>query len=84
MREEEIGAITHYYQKLSVGIITLTDTLKVGDTIHIKGMHDDFTQKIDSMQIEHDTVTEASQGEQVGIKVTNRVHEHDKVFKVIE
>ena len=84
MREEEIGMITHYYQKLSVGIIKLTDTLKVGDTIHIKGMHDDFTQKIDSMQIEHDTVTEAPKGEQVGIKVANRVHEHDKVFKVIE
>ena len=82
MEEKQIGVISHYYGKLSVGIIDLTDSLKVGDTIHIKGAHDDFTQSIDSIQIEHATVSEAKKGDSVGIKVINRVHPNDQVFKV--
>ena len=81
--EKEIGVISHYFGKVSVGIIELTDSLKVGDTIHVNGAHDDFTQTIDSMQIEHENVEEAKAGDAVGIKVPQKVHEHDKVYKVI-
>lgn len=84
MEEKEIGAISHYYGKLSVGIIDLKAPLKVGDTIHIKGAHDDFTQKIESMQIEHASVSEGKKGDAVGIKVTQKVHPSDTVFKVVE
>jgi len=84
MQEKEIGVVTHYFGKISVGIVQLKDTLKIGDTIHIKGAHDDFTQVVDSMQIEHKPVEEAGEGDFVGIKVTQRVHPNDKVFKVIE
>jgi len=83
MQEKEIGTISHFYNKISVGIIELQDALKVGDTIHIKGAHDDFTQTIDSMQIEHASVKEAKKGDSVGVKVTGHVHENDKVFKVV-
>lgn len=81
--EKEIGKITHYYGNISVGIIALSDSLKVGDTIHIKGYSEDFTQSIDSMQIEHKGVTEAKSGDMVGIKVIQKAHPGDKVFKVI-
>ncbi|MCM8786959.1 MAG: EF-Tu/IF-2/RF-3 family GTPase [Candidatus Omnitrophica bacterium] len=84
MQEQEVGIITHYFGKISVGIIKLTSPLKVGDTIHIKGKHDDFTQQITSMQIQHMEVKEAVAGEEVGIKVVGKVHENDKVYKVIE
>ncbi len=84
MEEKEIGVITHYFGKISVGIIELNTPLKVGDTIHIKGAHDDFTQTIDSMQIEHDEVESANKGDFVGIKVIQQVHAHDKVFLVTE
>ena len=83
MQEKEIGKITHYYGHLNVGIIQLTDTLKIGESIHIKGHSSDFTQSIDSMQIEHATVSEAKLGDMVGIKVTGKAHPGDKVFKVI-
>ena len=73
MPEKEIGVISHFYSKLSVGIIKLSDALKVGDTIHIKGAHDDFTQTIDSMQVDHKSVTEGKKGNEVGIKVTGKV-----------
>ena len=81
--EKEIGVISHYFGKVSVGIIELTDSLKKGDTIHIRGAHDDFTQTIDSMQIEHETVDEAKSGDAVGIKVPQKVHPKDKVYKVV-
>lgn len=83
MQEKEIGRITHYFGKISVGIIELTDNLKVGDEIHIKGYTSDFTQKIESIQIEHVDVNEAKAGDTVGIKVAQKTHEHDKVYKVI-
>jgi hypothetical protein len=82
MQEKEIGKITHYYSHLSVGIIELSDALKVGETIHIKGHASDFTQNVDSMQIEHASVLEAKSGEVIGIKVIDKAHPHDKVYKV--
>jgi len=84
MEEKEVGKIIHYFGKISVGIIELTDTLRVGDTIHIKGAHDDFTQEVGSIQIEHEQIQEAKAGEAIGIKVKDIVHEHDKVYKVLE
>ena len=82
MEEKEVGRITHYYSHLSVGIIKLKDTLKVGDTIHIKGAHDDFTQPIESLQVEHADVPEAKKGKEVGTKVAQKVHENDIVYKI--
>jgi len=81
--EKEIGKITHYYSNISVGIITLSDSLKVGETIHIKGHSEDFTQTVDSMQIEHKEAPEAGAGDMIGIKVIQKTHPGDKVFKVI-
>jgi len=82
--EREVGTVTHYYTNIGVAVIELTDTLKVGDKIHIKGATSDFTQKVDSMQIEHKNVKEAKKGESIGLKVKEHVREHDKVFVVEE
>ena len=83
MEEKEIGKITHYYGHINVGLIELSDTLKIGDNIHIKGHATDFTESVNSLQIEHNNVPEAKSGEVVGIKVAQKVHPHDTVFKVI-
>jgi len=83
MEEKLIGKITHYYGRLGVGIIELSDALNVGDTIHIKGHTSDLTQQISSMQIEHADVNEAKIGDLVGIKVDQKVHENDAVYKVM-
>jgi putative protease len=81
--EQLIGKITHYFGKISVGIIEITaGELAVGDTIHIKGKHTDFSQKIDSMQLEHTPLSKATAGQAIGIKVAQPVHENDEVFKV--
>jgi putative protease len=83
MQEKEIGKITHYYGHLNVGIVELSDALKIGDTIHVKGHSSDFTQPVDSMQIEHAIISEAKSGDAVGIKILQKAHPHDKVFKVV-
>ncbi len=82
LEEKLVGRITHYYSHLGVGIIELTGgELKAGDIIHVKGKHTDFTQTVDSIQIEHQNVTRAEKGKVVGIKVKDKVREHDQVFR---
>ncbi|MCD6471063.1 hypothetical protein J7K86_00850 [bacterium] len=82
--EKEIGKITHYFGKIGVAVIELSDELKVGDNIHIVGGNRDFTQVVDSMQIEHQSINEAKSGDVVGLKVDQAVREGDKVFKIVE
>ncbi len=85
MKEIEIGEVNDYFANIGVVAITVTaEGIKVGDTLHFKGHTTDFTQKIDSMQMEHDQVDEAPVGSQVGIKVKDRVRATDKVYKSME
>jgi translation elongation factor EF-1alpha len=85
MPEEEIGKVTDYFRKIEVAAIDITQgTLSVGDTIHIKGHTTDFTQVVESMQIEHENVQTAKAGDSIGIKVKDHVRDHDKVYKVTE
>lgn len=80
---EQIGTIGHYYSKLGVSVIDLTAKIVVGDTIRIKGMTTDFTQKVDSMQIEHANVQNAGAGQSIGLKVKDKVRVGDVVYKVL-
>jgi putative protease len=82
--EKEVGKVTHYFTKIGVAIVDLTEELKVGDTIHIKGHTSDFTQKVESMQIEHEQVEKAGKGKAIGLKVNEHAREGDVVYKVIE
>ncbi len=83
MPEEEIGKVTHYFGKLGVAVIQITTgTLSVGETIHVKGHTSDFTQTIDSMEIDRKPVQQAQTGQSVGLKVKDHAREHDVVFKV--
>jgi len=85
MVEEKIGVVEHFFTNVSVAAIKITGgELKVGDTIHIVGATTDFTQKIDSMQIDKTSVESVKPGDDVGIKVKDRVREHDVVYKVPE
>ena len=82
--ESQIGRVTHFYNKIGVAIVELSDSLLVGDTIHISGHTTNLTQKIDSIQIEHQNIEKAEKGQEVGIKVTDEVREKDLVFKVTD
>jgi putative protease len=78
----QIGEITHYFDHINVAALTLTAPLRVGDSIHILGHSTDFKQEVTSLRIENQSVSEAKPGDDVGMKVVQKVHSHDKVFKL--
>jgi putative protease len=83
MVEEKIGVVEHFFTHISVAAIKITSgELHIGDTIHIVGAHTDFTQNIERMEIERESVDIAKTGDAIGIKVKERVREHDVVYKV--
>jgi len=84
MDEEKklIGKITHYFTKIGVAVIELSDKLSAGDEILIEGASTNFKQKVTSMQIEHESVKVAKAGDSIGLKVDDRVREGDQVYKV--
>jgi len=77
-----IGKVTHYFSKIGVAVIELSDTLKVGETIRIVGGETDFNQVIESMEIEHQKVEIAKAGDLVGLKVSQKVRDGYKVYKI--
>jgi hypothetical protein len=83
-REQRIGVVIHYYSHLSVATMRLDPgtTLQVGDVIHIHGHTTDFTQKVDSLEVNHAPVTEVGPNDDFGLKVIDHAREHDAVFRV--
>lgn len=79
-KEKVLGIVDHFFGNISVAAIKVKAPIKVGDVIHIKGHTTDFVQKIDSMQIEHQNVIKAKKGDDIGIKVKEKVRDHDIVF----
>lgn len=84
MEREKVGEVFHYFGKIGVAAIRLTDgALGVGDTIQIQGPTTNLTQRVETMQIEHAAVPRAEQGQEVGVKVSEHVRERDLVYKVL-
>jgi len=77
----EIGKVVHYFTKLGVAVIKLVGDFKVGDTIHVKGATTDFEQVVESMQLDKVAVNEAKVGDEIAIKVSDRVRQDDIVYK---
>lgn len=77
-----IGKITHYFGKIGVVVIELTDSLKVGDKIRVIGGERDFEQVVDSIEVDHKKVDEAKAGDSVGLKIEEKAREGYKVYKI--
>ena len=83
MAEEKVGKIVKFFAKPGVAALEITDgSLSVGDRIRIKGHTTDFEDTITSMQEENTPLQKAVPGQMIGIKVTERVREHDIVYVV--
>jgi len=80
-QEIEIGSVMTYYGHIGVAVIELTGNVKTGDKIIFRGYTTDLEHVIDNMEIEHQSVQEAKAGDQIGIKVGDRVRKKDKVYK---
>ena len=82
MPEERVGVVRDYFARVGVAGIDLESTIRVGDTIHIKGHTTDLELPVESIQIEHEQVDEAKAGDAIGIKVPDRCRGGDVVYKV--
>ena len=82
MEGKRAGIVFSYYSNIGVAAIKLERPLKMGDMIQVKGATTDFTQQVGSMQVEHKTVKEAKKGQEIGIKVEDKVRKHDVVYLV--
>lgn len=81
-KEILIGEVTHFFDHIGVAAMKLKAPLKAGQTIVFKNAADEelLKQKITSMQIEHEQVTKAKKGAEIGIKVTGKLHENNKAY----
>ncbi|MFA5392433.1 MAG: hypothetical protein WC306_01920 [Candidatus Paceibacterota bacterium] len=84
VKEVLVGKITHYYGEINVAIVKLSAILKIGDKVHLKGHEIDFEQTVSSMQVEHQNVKIAKKGEEIGLKVDQKIREGDEVYLVKE
>lgn len=83
-KEKPIGVVTHYYGGIGVAIVKFNKAVKAGTGIKFKGATTDFSQKITSMQYEHKDMASAKKGQEVGIKVDEKVREGDEVYEASE
>ena len=79
--ERPVGRVTHYFPKIGVAVVALSDDLKQGEEVRFTGAHTDFRQKVASMQIEHRTIPAAVGGQEIGLKVDRDVKVGDLVLK---
>jgi putative protease len=82
MAEKEIGKVTHYFSKIHVAGIELSDELAVGDTILITGATTHFQQKVESMQLDKQDIEKGESGQLIGIAVQEKARPGDKVYKM--
>src|SRR6059036_3781826 len=84
LERKKVGEVFHFYTKLSVAAIRITDDgIAVGDTVQIQGPSTNLEQTVDALQIEHAVVARAEPGQEVGMKVRERVREKDFVYKLV-
>ena len=80
-KEVLIGVVSNYFDHVGVAAIKLKTGLKKGDKIKVVGGNVEFEQKVESMQIQHKAVLEAKKGDEIGIKLNEKVRKDYKIFK---
>lgn len=80
----EVGVVSHFFSKINVAVVDLSEKLSVGDRVLIRGMTTNIEQNVESMQIDRENIQSAEAGKSVGLKVDDRVREGDTVYKILE
>ncbi len=77
-----VGSVTHYFPHVQAAVIKLKSPLAMGDTVKIEGHTTDLTQIITSIQIDRVDISNAKKGDEIGLQVSSRVRQNDKVYKL--
>ena len=82
-KAKRVGKITHYFGKIKVGIIKLSDSLSIGDEIIVKSKTEErFKQKVSSIEVDGKKIKKAKKGQSIGLKMKDKAREDYLVFKV--
>ncbi|MDY6880084.1 MAG: hypothetical protein V2J25_01400 [Desulfatiglans sp.] len=85
MAEEQVAVVVKFFAKPGVAALEVVGgNIKKGDRLRYKGHTTDFTEEVNSMEMDNQAVDEAKVGDMIGLKVKERVRENDKVYKVVE
>ena len=79
---QSVGTIAHFFNKIGVAVVELTDALKMGDSIKVVGKNTDFEQVVDSMEMDKQKIETAEAGSLVGLKINQKAKEGSRVFKL--
>jgi putative protease len=80
MNDKKIGEVTHFFDKISVGIVKLDEELKIGDKVRFQGATTNFDQDITEMQLDHENIEKANKGQEIGIRTNDKVRIGDDVY----
>lgn len=76
-----VGEITHFFPHVSAAVLKVKSPIKIGDRIKVVAPNgEEFEQAISSMQIDRTEIAEAKSGDEIGLKVDQKVHEGCKVY----
>ncbi len=85
MPEKLIGKVTHYFDKIGVAVIELTEgELAVGDLVKFKHGDKGFQQLIGSLEVEKKPVGKLRVGEEAGLKVDEPLRAGWQVYRVTD
>ncbi len=82
--DKEVGKVIHYFDKAMVAVVGLTDELAAGETVKFVRGESEFTQTVESMEVNHEKVQSGKAGDEIAVKVNEATHEGAKVYKIVE
>ncbi|MEK7572451.1 MAG: hypothetical protein AAB493_01170 [Patescibacteria group bacterium] len=79
-KDNSIGKVTHWYDKISVAVVKLNKELKVGDKIKIKHGDKELEETVTSMELDHKPVKSGKKGQEIAIKLSQKAGDGWVVF----
>ena len=80
VKDNSIGKITHWYDKISVAVVKLDKALQIGDKIKIKHGDQEFEDTVTSMELNHQPVQSGKKGQEIAIKLAQKAGENSEIF----
>lgn len=81
-KPKAIGVVTHFYGGIKVAIVKFKTPVTLGAELQLLGATTDFKQKATSFQFDHAALTKAPKGKEVGMKVSKKVREGDRIYLI--
>jgi len=81
---KRLGVVTHYFGKIHVAVLELEEDIRLGNIVSFEGFLTGFEQRIDSIQVDKQPISEGKKGTEIAMKVVERVRPGDEMFEVEE